>query len=317
MRLSVSETNDTILVTGGAGFIGQWLIRRLLQNQQSGVILYDNFFTGHRKTLPLEHPHFEVIEGDIRDRDTLCQTLKKHHPRLIYHLAAHHFIPYCNAHPDETLAVNVMGVQSILDACRTAPVEQLIFASTAAVYPIREGANSEDSPVDPIDIYGISKMFGETLVRRFAMDTGTKCTVGRFFNAYGAGETNPHVIPEIMTQLQQGDHITVGNLDPKRDYIYTDDMAAALELIGRENTSTYEVYNIGTGQEYAVRELISIIGTLLDRPLEVKQAQQRMRATERLHLVADITKIHQHLGWRPCVSLKEGLRHTLQAYGVL
>lgn len=312
----VPSISGSILVTGGAGFIGQKLIERLLNEQETRVVLYDNFVNGHWDDSPIPHPGLTVVKGDIRDRAALCRMLNAYRPRTIYHLAALHFIPYCNAHPEETLAVNVIGTQSLLDACRAVPPEQFVFASTAAVYPIREGANAEESLLDPIDVYGFSKVFGEMLVRRFAAETGVVCTVGRFFNAYGAGETNPHVIPEIIAQLQQGDRVVLGSLIAKRDYIYVEDLTDALEQFIRAKHSGYEVYNIGTGMEYSVGEVIAIMETILGRALVVEQVSQRMRSVERLHLLADISKIRQHLGWQPRFSLREGLMHTLHAYGL-
>ncbi len=308
--------DNTVLVTGGAGFIGQSLVNRLLQDQYCQVVLYDNFFTGHQSTLTTDHPSLTVVEGDIRNRESLEHVLRKYRPRLVYHLAALHFIPYCNAHPEETLSVNLVGFQTLLSACRQVPIERLVFASTAAVYPIFEEANREDHLVDPVDIYGMSKYFGEKLVRRFSADTGTICTVGRFFNAYGPGETNPHIIPEIMEQVKQGNTLELGNLDPKRDYIYVDDMASALDIIGRKSEVRYEVYNIGSGKEYSVRELVTLVESLVGRPLAITQDKQRMRRVERQHLLADINKIGQQLTWQPFMTMKDGLNCTLKTYGI-
>ncbi len=308
--------DNTVLVTGGAGFIGQSLVNRLLQDQYCQVVLYDNFFTGHQSTLTTDHPSLTVVEGDIRNRESLEHVLRKYRPRLVYHLAALHFIPYCNAHPEETLSVNIVGFQTLLSACRQVPIERLVFASTAAVYPIFEEANREDHLVDPVDIYGMSKYFGEKLVRRFSADTGTICTVGRFFNAYGPGETNPHIIPEIMEQVKQGNTLELGNLDPKRDYIYVDDMASALDIIGRKSEVRYEVYNIGSGKEYSVRELVTLVESLVGRPLAITQDKQRMRRVERQHLLADINKIGQQLAWQPFMTMKDGLNCTLKTYGI-
>jgi len=308
--------DNTVLVTGGAGFIGQSLVNRLLQDAYCRVILYDNFFTGHQSSSKTDHPSLTVVEGDIRNRESIEQVLRQYRPRLVYHLAALHFIPYCNAHPEETLSVNIVGFQTLLSACREVPVERLVFASTAAVYPIFEEANREDHPVEPVDIYGMSKYFGENLVRRFSADTGTICTVGRFFNAYGPGETNPHVIPEIMEQVKQGNTLKLGNLDPKRDYIYVDDMASALDIIGRKGEVIYEVYNIGSGKEYSVRELVAVVESLVGRPLVISQDKQRMRRVERQHLLADINKIGQQLSWQPSMTINEGLNCTLKAYDI-
>jgi nucleoside-diphosphate-sugar epimerase len=124
------------------------------------------------------------------------------------------------------------------------------------------------------------------------------------------------VIPEIMEQVKKGNTLQLGNLDPKRDYIYIDDMASALDVIGRKSKAGYEVYNIGSGKEYSVRELVAVVESLVGRPLTISQDKQRMRSVERRHLLADINKIGQQLSWQPSMTINEGLYGTLKAYDI-
>src|SRR6266540_5040389 len=194
----MTKQSETSLVTGGAGFIGSELVRQLLDEGQK-VIVYDNLSFGRRSNLP-PSKNLRLVKGDLVDTGKLHAVLKQWKPHTVFHLAALHFIPYCNSHPQETVRVNVEGTESVLQACRNTSVECLIYASTAAVFGIRSGHHRESEEAAPVDIYGLTKFFGECLVRKFHAETAIRCRIGRLFNGYGRRETSPHVIPEIVEQ---------------------------------------------------------------------------------------------------------------------
>ena len=182
-----------ILVTGGAGFVGAPL-SRTLRERGYGVLIYDNFFNGRRESVE----GLDVVEGDIRERDLLRKTLEEWRPDMVCHLAAIHFIPYCNAHPVETIDVNTRGTATLFDLLKDGKTERVISISTAAVYTPSDTPHSEEAPLNPIDIYGISKLHTEQLLALYQRQTGRTAINVRLFNIYGPGETNPHVIPDIL-----------------------------------------------------------------------------------------------------------------------
>ncbi len=303
---------DTVLVTGGAGFIGSAFCRALVSHG-SRVVAYDNLRFGRSDLLP-DDPRCTLVAGDIRDGSTLRRLLRETSPRAVCHLAAIHFIPYCIAHPDEALDINVNGTRELLDACREVRPERLLFTSTAAVYPPEDGPFTEEHAPGPIDIYGETKLAGEALVRRFASETAVPTVIARLFNAFGPRDTNPHLIPDVLAQLGEGDTVRLGNLEPVRDYVYLEDLAAALvKLLGASGEGC-AVFNVGSGEGRSVREVVSAFETAVGRRLRLVQDPARVRKVERPRLVADAGKL-RGTGWRPQVGFQEGIRRLASGLG--
>jgi UDP-glucose 4-epimerase len=309
-----SMSEKRILVTGGAGFVGSHLTRVLIERGDR-VRVFDNFFTGRREYLSPLRGDLDVLVGELRHPGEVSEAVNSFRPQVIFHLAALHYVPYCNDHPVQTVNVNVAGTEALLQACENIELEKFVFASSAAVYAISDEANKEDSAVAPTDIYGNTKYFGERLVRTFQVRTGTTCSVARLSNIYGPHETNPHVLPAILDQIsKQTQYLELGNLEPRRDYVYVEDVVEALVAL-EERTSGlgFETYNVGTGSEYSVRDLVNSISSEIGRPLPIRQSSTRQRKSDRPHLLADISKIRRATGWKPRNDLRSGLRRLLES----
>lgn len=309
------EDKKKCLVTGGAGFIGSELVRQLI-NDGHDVFVFDNFSFGKKENLP-QSDNLKVIEGDLRDLDAVTQTVKEVNAERIFHLAAIHFIPYCIKHPDETIRVNVEGTNNVLEASRDTAVEFVGYASTAAVYPIADVPHKEDDACGPIEIYGVTKLFGEQLLEIFHKDTGVRCAAARLFNGYGRRETNPHVIPDILDQVPNGDTINLGNITPKRDFIHTSDISRAFRSLALNSNYKFDVFNVGTGVQISVEKIVGVISELLNREINIHTEKSRVRKVERLNLVPDISKIKNVVGWEPEVSLMDGFKDMLESIGLL
>lgn len=300
-----------ILVTGGAGFIGSALVAKL-NGRGDEVHVLDNLSFGRRHLAPVPDAHFHQI--DIRDRRSVADAMQAIRPEVVLHLAAVHFIPYCNAHPAEAADVNIMGTINVLDACGAArSVKQVFAASTAAVYPICDEAVAEGHEPGPMDIYGVTKLAAEKTAAEFHFRTGTPVTVGRFFNAFGPNETNPHLFPEIQRQVLAGRRtLKLGNLDPKRDFIHTADMGRAVLALLDAGLTGFDVFNIGRGIEYSVREVVQAFERQLGEPLQIESDPARVRKVERLHLLADVSKLKAATGWEPEWGIDEGVATLLR-----
>lgn len=300
-------TKEHVLVTGGAGFIGSAIIAKL-QHEGYKVSVIDDLSFGNRSFIDVADDSF--FFHSILDRKAVFQTLEQVKPDWVVHLAAVHFIPYCNQHPFESANINIKGTQNILDAIEAngKSVSKLFFASTAAVYPIMDGPLNESIEPLPSDIYGLSKFTGELQVQRFHLRTNVPSIICRFFNAFGPNETNPHLIPEIQAQINGGNRLLrLGNLEPKRDFIHTHDMAnAALGLLQKFREG-YDTFNLGRGIEYSVQEIVEAFERQLGEKITIEIDPNRIRKVDRGHLLADISKITAFTGWKPAISIDEGI----------
>ncbi len=303
------------LITGGAGFIGSAIVP-VLRKEGYDVFVLDNLSFGNRKYIDVPDNHFFLT--DIRNFEKVRSVMELVHPDFVIHLAAIHFIPYCNQHPLEAADTNIRGTMNILDAARSFPeVKKVLFASTAAVYPIFDGPLSEEHMLLPLDIYGLSKLTGESLCRKYFLETGVDTIVCRFFNAFGPNETNPHLIPEIEKQLRSGVRtIKLGNLTPKRDFIHTYDMAEAIKRLLKTDSLGYDTFNLGSGIEYSVVEIVEAFERQLYEKIVIEVDQTRVRKVEREHLVADVIKLKSVTGWKPEWSIDDGVRNLIDSWNL-
>lgn len=293
------------LVTGGAGFIGSAVIAKL-QREGHEIFVIDNLSFGKRDFIHVPDTHF--FQTDILDKDSIDKIFSSIQPDVVIHLAAVHFIPYCNQHPFESSDINIRGTMHVLNAARKNKVSKVFFASTAAVYPIYDEAVSEGHQTGPLDIYGLSKLTGEHLCNEFHLMTGVPTIVCRFFNAFGPNETNPHLIPEIQKQVNSGlRKIKLGNLAPKRDFIHTSDMANAVHTLLTNVNSGIDTYNLGRGIEYSVVEIVDAFSRESGEAIEIEVDPERVRKVERMHLLADVSKL-KSIGWNPHIGIDEGIR---------
>src|SRR3989339_542721 len=300
-----------ILITGGAGFIGSALIKEL-QQQAYEIFVIDDLSFGSRNFIDIKNANFYKIS--LLEYEGIKKIISRLNPQYVVHLAAIHFIPYCNKNPLIAVNVNIKGTINLLDSLRgLRNLKKLFFASSAAVYPVYEKALKETCRPNPIDIYGLTKLTGEYLCREFYLRTKTPTIICRFFNAFGPNETNPHLIPEIQKQVNAGKRIIkLGNLTPKRDFIHTFDMAQSVRLLLEKFRRGVDVFNLGSGSEYSVVEIVRAFERQVGEEIKIEVDSARVRRTDRMHLLADISKLRKFINWTPQIGIDEGLKTLVE-----
>ena len=299
-----------ILITGGAGFIGRAVVNRCLDSGYR-VAVIDNLCAGRLQNLAPFLDRIEFHETSILDATRVGGIMAAFKPDTVVHLAAHHFIPFCNQHPQETLRVNVEGTHIVLSEAARHGAKVAVVASSGAIYPDHEGSLGENLVAAPGDIYGLSKALSENVAQYISGTTGLACVSARLFNTYGPYETNPHLIPEIVASIAKDPVIRLGNIHTRRDYIYVEDVAELLCRCAEGAAEGFTTVNVGTGVEYSAEEIVQLMGQILGRTLRIEIDPARVRNVDKLHQIADTRRLTELTGMRPSHSLLDGLRKLL------
>jgi len=307
------------LITGGCGFIGSHLVDVLVAGGMECAVV-DNLFQQSFHNLRHLEGRIRFYRQDIRDQAGLDRIFAEERPGLVFHLAAHHYIPYCNQHPVEAFENNVIGTQRVAEACRAHGAARLFFASTAAVYGASDTPHRECDLPNPLDIYGVTKYAGEKIVTFLAESSEVPVTIGRYFNAAGPRETNPHILPELCRQVSRSlaaPRVCVGNTTPQRDYIDARDLAEATAVVtSAARNSRLDIVNIGSGVERSVTDLVAMFEAALGTGITIEQDPARMRASDRPHLCADVSRLRETYGWTARMDLLDSVRDILAEAGV-
>lgn len=308
------DTRDRILITGGNGYVGRQLSRQLYENHD--VCIVDNLRYGELRLSQADLGHVRFEKVDITEKRAVAEVVADFRPDAIIHLAAIHYIPECEREPASALRTNVVGAVNLLLA---APAGcRFVYASSGAVYKPDTHPHCEGTAqLEPNDIYGLSKLHGEHYVRHIARERSLAAVIVRLFNVVGPGETNPHLLPEIVAQLKAGrTTIRLGNLWPKRDYIHVEDAARGFAMIATSRSpepgATVTV-NLGTSATYSVDEILHKLRDITKIGFALEQDGERVRAVDRPFLAADRTQIQEHFGWQPAFTIDDALQDLWRA----
>ena len=291
--------NQRILVTGGAGFIGSRVVAAIVAAGGTAGVL-DNLSVG--LPMPAATPAIVSANVDIRDDTATMRFFETFAADVVIHLAAVHHIPTCERRRAYALDVNVVGTENVFAACEASRVPHVVVASTGAVYAwSEERLDEEHSPLGASDNYSVGKLANETQARLWSERCGGRVRIARIFNTIGSGDPNAHLIPDVMDQIPQGATsatLKLGNLAPRRDYIYVEDTAAGLlALAGDKRDPQVDIFNICSGIETPVETLVRTIGRQLGATLTIEQDLSRVRRIDRVSQVGSPRKAAVRLGW--------------------
>ncbi|MDQ2744842.1 MAG: NAD-dependent epimerase/dehydratase family protein [Chloroflexota bacterium] len=299
-----TQSQTQVLVTGGAGFIGNNLVRMLLRRGYD-VTVADNLEVGHLESL--EGLPIQFVQADVRHATHMREVVAGHD--AVVHLAAQTGVPGSVANPRLDCEVNILGTLNVLEACRATGVTRVVFASSNAPLGRQEPPASEDKAPLPISPYGASKLAGEAYCLAYHGSWGLETVVLRFGNVYGpfSGE-KVSVIAKFFKDILGGNPIVVdGDGLQTRDFIYVEDLCHAV-LCALESEVAGEVFQIASGVATSIAELVELIQGVADREVRVVHGEGRRGDIRRSY--SGIEKAHSLLGWQPQTGHLEGLRAT-------
>jgi len=310
-------TNKTFLVTGGAGFIGSHIVAYLITNGAAKVRVLDNFMTGFRKNIEpfMNHPAFELIEGDIRDFETCrkaCEGIDH-----ITHQAALGSVPRSIKDPVTSNEVNVSGFLNMLTAAKDANVKTFVYASSSSVYGDEPNLPKFEERVgNPLSPYAVTKKTNELYADVFAELYGMKVIGFRYFNVFGPRQ-DPHgpyaaVIPLFVDGIMNGTPVYInGDGQQTRDFTYVDNAVKAniLGMLSENEGAFRQVYNVAVGENFSVNFLYESIREMLG--IDHQATYREPRSGDIRNSLADISKAKILLGYDPKYRFMDGLKETV------
>ena len=303
------------LVTGGAGFIGSHLVQRLVGLGHQVRVL-DDFSTGREENLQEVWERIEVVRGDVADPHVVQPAMEG--VTWVFHQAALASVPKSVEDPLATHRVCATGTLVVLQAARQAGVKRVVYAGSSSAYGDQPtAAKRESDPPMPLSPYAAAKLAGELYCRSFYHTYGLETVVLRYFNVYGPRQ-DPHgpyaaVIPRFVEALLRGESPRVfGDGGQSRDFVYVQDVVEANLLAVQSPRAAGTVLNIGSGRSTTLLELLQILQDLLER--KIPPRFEPPRPGDVYHSQADITRAADLLGYRPRVTLAQGLQATVQFF---
>lgn len=314
------DVSKTYLITGGAGFIGFYLSKALLE-KGAKVIGIDNMndyyevsLKEDRLAILKEFPGYHFVKGDISDKETVFRVFEEFAPQIVVNLAAQAGVRYSIDNPDAYIQSNIVGFFHILEACRHFPVEHLVFASSSSVYGGNKKVpfSTEDQVDKPVSLYAATKKSNELMAYAYSKLYEIPLTGLRFFTVYGPMGRPDMAYFKFAKKIMAGEPIQIyNNGDMLRDFTYIDDIVTGVENVlcnppeTDENGASYKIYNIGNNQPEKLMDYISVLEKCLGR--EAKKEFLPMQPGDVYETYADVSELMKDYGFKPSTSIEEGL----------
>ena len=314
------DTSKRYLITGGAGFIGFFLSKALLE-KDAQVIGLDNMNDYYEVSLKearlkilKEYPNYRFVKADLADKEIVFNVFKDFKPQIVVNLAAQAGVRYSIDNPDAYIQSNIVGFFNILEACRYYPVEHLVFASSSSVY----GGNKkvpfsvEDQVDKPVSLYAATKKSNELMAYSYSKLYQIPLTGLRFFTVYGPMGRPDMAYFKFAKKIMADEPIQIyNNGDMLRDFTYIDDIVKGIENIlcnppsQDENGAAYKIYNIGNNKPEKLMDYISVLEKCLGR--EAKKEYLPMQPGDVYETYADVQDLMEDYGFKPSTTIEEGL----------
>ena len=302
--------NKEILVTGGCGFIGSEIVKQL-SLLGANVTIIDNLSSGKEKYIQ-GFSNVELITADLLDDHAIESVVKD--KEYIINNAALPFIPDSYYMPKKFFDVNVNATISLaLAVIKEKKAKRFVHISSSEIYgTARYTPMDENHQTTPQSTYAVSKLAGERVVFTMHKEHNLPAVIIRPFNSFGPNITQPYIIPEIIRQMEKNDVIKLGNLNAKRDLTYVTDTARGIILSLVKEGVIGEVINIGSQRSFSIKDLVSLISEIMNKKVSVEVDPSRFRPYDVDTLICNYERATKLLGWKPEITVKEGLEKTVE-----
>ena len=292
--------NKEVLVTGGCGFIGSEIVKQLSMIG-ANVTIIDNLSSGKEKYVE-DLSNVKLITGDLLDDHTIESVVKD--KEYVINNAALPFIPDSYYIPKKFFALSVIKEKK---------AKRFVHISSSEIYgTARYTPMDENHQTTPQSTYAVSKLAGERVVFTMYKEHNLPAVIIRPFNSFGPNITQPYIIPEIIRQMEKSDVIKLGNVNAKRDLTYVTDTARGIILSLVKEGVIGEVINIGSQRSYSIKDLVSLISEIMGKKVSIKVDPSRFRPYDVDTLICNYERATKLLGWKPEITVKEGLEKTIE-----
>lgn len=328
-------TDKTIFVTGAAGFIGSFLSKKLLESFNNIKLIgidcitdyYDVSLKQERLKMLSSYENFKFLKGDISDKNFINNIFTEYKPSVVVNLAAQAGVRYSITNPDAYINSNILGFYNILEACRSFPVEHLVYASSSSVYGSNEKVpySTEDKVDNPVSLYAATKKSNELFAHAYSKLFKIPSTGLRFFTVYGPMGRPDMAYFKFANKLVKGESIQIyNNGDMYRDFTYVDDIVEGIINVMQKSPeetkdgAPYKVYNIGNSSPEKLLRFVEILETCLINEGIIKEPGKKeflpMQPGDVYQTFADVTELEKDFGFKPSTTLKDGLTQFAKWY---
>ncbi|MCM1125245.1 MAG: NAD-dependent epimerase [Lachnospiraceae bacterium] len=330
--MNALDISKRYLVTGGAGFIGFYLSKALLDAGAQVVGLdnlndyYEVSLKEKRLSILKEYPNYRFVKADLADKEAVFQLFEEHRPQIVVNLAAQAGVRYSIDNPDAYIQSNIVGFFHVLEACRNYPAEHLVFASSSSVYGGNKKVpfSTKDQVDKPVSLYAATKKSNELMAYSYSRLYGIPLTGLRFFTVYGPMGRPDMAYFKFARKIMAGEPIPIYNHgDMMRDFTYIDDIVTGVQNIlcnppkQDENGAAYKIYNIGNNKPEKLMDYIAVLEKCLGR--EAEKEYLPMQPGDVYETYADVQDLIDDFGFKPSTTIEEGLgqfaKWFLEYYG--